>query len=189
MRFHPMNIHWSIRLAAAASLALLAACGAEAARADEAREEETVSERNRAVVEEFFASLEAMDVPRFLAVWTEDGVQEMPFSPPGFPRRLEGREAIANQYRSLPESYRGMRFPREILAMEDPARFVVRYTGSIELKAGGRYDNSYVGLFTLRDGKVVEFVEYFDPIILRDAFGEGLQRNFNVAADSAKGGS
>lgn len=185
-----MRIPRPVRLAVLAPLLLLAACGAEAARADESLSpEDTLRERNRQVVEEFFAALEAMDVPRFLEVWAEDGVQEMPFSPPGFPRRLEGREAIGNQYRSLPENYRGMRFPREILAMEDPARFVVRYTGSIELKAGGRYDNRYVGLFTLRDGKVVEFVEYFDPIILRDAFGEGLQRNFNVAADSAKGGS
>ena len=73
-----------------------------------------------------------------------------------------------------------MRFPREIIATEEASRFLVRYTGSIELKAGGRYDNTYVGLFTLRDGRIAEFVEYFDPIILQKAFGNRLQQNFNV---------
>lgn len=137
-------------------------------------------EAGRAVVEEFFAALEAMDVDRFLRVWAEDGVQVMPFSPPGFPQRLDGREAIANQYRSLPENYASMRFPREILATEDANRFLVRYTGSIELKAGGRYDNTYVSLVTLEDGRIVEFVEYFNPIVLQNAFGDQLQQNFNV---------
>lgn len=144
--------------------------------------------RNRQVVEDFFAALEAMDLERFVGLWAEDGVQSMPFSPEGFPRRLEGREAVRNQYRSLPENYRSMRFPREILAMDDPARFVVRYTGEIELKDGGLYDNSYVGLFTVRDGQIAEFVEYFDPIILQRAFGDQLQQNFNVGAGQTGGG-
>jgi ketosteroid isomerase-like protein len=139
-------------------------------------------EANRQVVEDFFAALEAKDLNRFLAVWADDGVQIMPFSPVGFPQRLEGKEAIRNQYGSLPENYRTMRFPREILPMEDPNRFVVRYTGEIELTGGGRYDNSYVGLFTVRDGRIAEFVEYFNPIVLQEAFGEALQQNFNAGS-------
>ncbi len=133
------------------------------------------------VVEEFFAALEAKDIDRFLAVWMEDGVQVMPFSPNGFPQRLEGREAIRAQYGALPENYRSMRFPREILPLQAPGLFVVRYTGEIELMSGGRYDNTYIGLFTVRDGRVAEFVEYFNPIVLQQAFGEALHQNFGVA--------
>jgi ketosteroid isomerase-like protein len=64
--------------------------------------------------------------------------------------------------------------------MADPERFVVRYTGEIGLKAGGRYDNTYVGLFTVRDGRIDEFVEFFDPIVPQETFGAALQENFNV---------
>lgn len=135
---------------------------------------------NRQAVETFFAGLEAMDVPRAVGAFAEDGVQLMPYSPEGFPSRLDGRAAILRQYGGLPENYSSMRFPREILATEDPERFVVRYTGEIALKAGGRYDNTYVGLFTVRDGQIREFVEFFDPIILQRAFGSRLQDNFNV---------
>lgn len=133
------------------------------------------------VVETFFATLEAMDIGAFLEVWAEDGVQIMPFSPQGFPKRLEGKAAIHDQYRSLPENFASMRFPRTFTATEVPGQILVRYTGEIELKQGGRYDNTYVGLFTVRDGKIVEFVEYFDPIVLVQAFGIDLQSNFNVS--------
>lgn len=137
---------------------------------------------NRAVVEAFFTALEAKDLDNFLAIWAEDGVQLMPFAPEGFPKRLEGKEAIRKQYGALPENYLSMRFPREILATEDPSRFVVRYSGEIELKVGGRYDNLYVGFFTIQSGKITEFTEYFNPIVLLEAFGNELQRTFNVGA-------
>jgi ketosteroid isomerase-like protein len=136
--------------------------------------------RNRATVERFFAALEAKDIPAFLATWADDGVQVMPFAPEGFPSRLNGKAAIARQYGGLPDNFAFMRFPREISDMADPERFVVRYTGEIGLKAGGRYDNTYVGLFTVRSGRIAEFVEFFDPIVLREAFGTALQENFNV---------
>jgi len=136
--------------------------------------------RNRQVVERFFQALEAKDLTAFLDVWAEDGVQVMPFAPKSFPSRLEGKAAIRNQYGSLPENYRYMRFPREITPMQDAERFVVRYTGQIGLAGGGRYDNTYVGLFTVRDGRVQEFVEFFDPIVLQTAFGAALEQNFNA---------
>jgi len=144
--------------------------------------DEMLRASGRRVVEAFFAALEAKDLDRFLAVWAEDGVQIMPFAPEGFPARLEGKEAIRNQYGSLPESYLSMRFPREIIATLDPSQFVVRYASEIERKDGGRYDNTYVGFFTIQDGKLSEFTEYFNPLVLVESFGgfEALRRTFNL---------
>jgi ketosteroid isomerase-like protein len=62
-------------------------------------------------VREFFAALEAGDIPRFLKVWAEDGVQEMPYAPGRVPEALEGRAAIEKQYGPLPAAFTGMRFP------------------------------------------------------------------------------
>jgi len=122
------------------------------------------------VVERFFAALEAMDVGAFVALWHDDGVQEMPFAPPGFPRRLEGKEAIRRQYGGLPDAYVSMRFPRRLRAAGD-GLVVAEYGGEIALRSGGRYDNTYVGLFEVRDGRLRRFVECFDPQVLADAFG------------------
>lgn len=121
---------------------------------------------------EFFAALEAADIPRFLKVWDEDGVQEMPYSPGAFPKRLEGRAAIEKQYGPLPTAYTGMRFPlRRLVGTDEPGVVLAEYNGSIGLKTGGRYDNRYVGVFTFNpQGKLAHFSEYFDPYTLINGF-------------------
>lgn len=141
----------------------------------------TEQEKNRAAVERFFERLEAMDIKGFIEVWDERGVQEMPFAPEGFPKRVDGREAIFNQYKGLPENYTGMIFPRTIRATDDPQIFFVEYKGIINVKATDKpYNNDYVGKFEVVNGKIVRFTEYFNPIILQQAFGGDLQKNFNV---------
>ena len=142
---------------------------------------------SRAVVERFFTTLEAKDLPAFRALWAADGVQRMPFAPAGFPTDLVGRQAIARQYGGLPTAFRSMRFPRRLASLADPERVLVEYTGEIARADGGRYDNRYIGVFTVRDGRITEFVEYFDPIVLQRAFGSTLGQTFNV--DASRGGA
>lgn len=138
-------------------------------------------ERNRRVVRAFFERLEAFDIEGFAALFAEDGTQVMPFSPPGFPRALAGRAAIFNQYRGMPQNFTSMKFPDLVIHdMLDPSRFLVTYRGEIRLRAGGAYDNTYAGIFEIRDGHIAAFTEYFDPILLQQAFGKSLQDSFNV---------
>lgn len=78
-----------------------------------------------------------------------------------------------------------MSFPRKIVATNDPNKVIVQYQGIIPLKAGGEYNNNYVGIFEIKNGKIEKFTEYFDPFILENAFGKKLQDNFNVAKTNA----
>lgn len=136
---------------------------------------------DRAVVERFFDRLEAFDIEGFAANFAENGRQLMPFSPAGFPRSLEGRDAIYTQYKNLPRNFTSMRFvDRTIRETAVPGEYLGTWTGRIELASGGRYDNTYVGLFQVHNGKLVQFTEYFDPIVLQQSFGEQLQSNFNI---------
>lgn len=144
-----------------------------------------VSEENKAAVERFFTALEKLDIRSFLNGWSEDKAQQiMPLSPEGFPKELNGKEAIFNQYKGLPENYASMSFPRKIYATDDPNKVIVQYHGIIPLKTGGEYNNNYVGIFEIRNGKIEKFTEYFDPFILENAFGKKLQENFNAAKTS-----
>jgi ketosteroid isomerase-like protein len=139
-------------------------------------------ERNRATVRAFFATLEALGSgEQVAALFAEDGRQVMPFAPEGFPKRLDGRAAIARQYGGLPAAYASMRFPGLVVRdLADPDEFLATYRGDIALKAGGKYDNVYAGHFVVRDGRIVEFTEYFDPIVLQRAFGGRLEGTFSV---------
>lgn len=145
----------------------------------------SLTENNKAVIEKFFTALESLDIPAFLSVWAEDGKQVMPLSPGSFPKELNGKDAIYNQYKGLPENYTSMKFPRKYFPTEDPNTVIVQYGGVIPLKGGGEYNNNYVGIFRIRDGKVQQFTEYFDPFILEEAFGKKLESNFNVNSSQA----
>ncbi|HLM60866.1 MAG TPA: nuclear transport factor 2 family protein [Pyrinomonadaceae bacterium] len=140
-----------------------------------------VSEENRRAVEQFFTALEKLNIQSFMKVWSDNGRQIMPLAPNGFPRELNGKEAIFNQYKGLPDNFTSMSFPRKISATGDANKVIVQYQGIIPLKAGGEYNNNYVGIFEIKNGKIENFTEYFDPFILENAFGKKLQQNFNVA--------
>ena len=127
-----------------------------------------------------------MDVDGFVELWAEDGAQEMPFAPEGFPKRLEGKEDIRRQYGGMPEAYATMEFPgRALRPMIDPEWVVAEYRGEIDRADGGTYNNDYVGLFRVVDGKIALFKEYFNPEILVEAFGgrETLARTFNLSRE------
>lgn len=139
-----------------------------------------IDQAKQQVVERFFTALEAMDIPAFMQIWAQEGVQVMPLSPKGFPSQLSGAEAIYNQYKSLPEHYSAMQFPRSYHATADSNTLIVQYGGIIPLADGSNYNNNYVGVFEVVQGKIQRFTEYFDPYLLTKAFGMNLQENFNV---------
>ena len=65
---------------------------------------------NQQIVHDFLDLLSKKDFKAWIELWTEDVVQDMPFSPPEFPSRLEGREAIAKHYGNLPQAVGKMDF-------------------------------------------------------------------------------
>ena len=138
--------------------------------------------QNHQIVEAFFTRLEAMDIDHWLELWDENGVQEMPYAPEGFPQRLEGKAAIRQQYSSLPDNFYSMQFvDRVFYEPSAPSIFIVEYRGIIDVKLTERhYNNVYCGIFTIQNHKLIHFKEYFNPIVLQSALETKLQDNFNV---------
>ena len=137
---------------------------------------------NEQTVRNFLDLLSKKDMENWIELWTEDAVQDMPFSPPEFPSRLEGKEAIARHYSSLPSAVGKMDFLKlKLYPMQDLNWILAEYRGEIEVLATGRlYNNSYCGLFHLRDGKIALFREYYNPLTLREGFGDGLTQSFSL---------
>lgn len=147
--------------------------------------EEPPARSAAAAARAFLRGLEAMDVDAALANFADDAVQLMPFAPAAFPDRLEGLAALRRQYGGLPSAYRSMRFSVS-RTVEDGDVAVLEYRGEIELVDGGRYDNRYIGVFEARGGQLVRFTEYFDPIVLREAFGDDVAKAFSLDAPSGE---
>jgi ketosteroid isomerase-like protein len=69
---------------------------------------------------------------------------------------------------------------REITAQDD--RISVVADGTMPLKSGGSYDQTYHWLFKFRDDKVVEILEYIDILQVWKAFGTPEQKAMAIAS-------
>jgi ketosteroid isomerase-like protein len=130
-----------------------------------------ITERNRKVVDNFFVALETRRFELLKEVFAEKGTQLNPYAPAAFPKSFEGAKTIYQQYRRLVTNFGQMKFPIRIYATEDPDFFFVTFKGEIEIKAGGKYENDYLGTFQLENGKVTEYREYFNQVVMAKAFG------------------
>lgn len=144
-------------------------------KAAEKMENAALTAQNRATVDKFFIALETQQFELLKEVFAENGKQFNPYAPAGFPKSFDGAEGIYKQYSGLTMNFGKMKFPRQIFATEDPNFFFVKFKGEIEIKAGGKYENDYLGTFKLENGKVIEYTEYFNQIVMGKAFGVELK--------------
>lgn len=129
---------------------------------------------NKTTVDNFFIALETGRFELLKDVFAEHGRQLNPYAPEGFPKSFDGAEAIYRQYSGLTANFGKMEFPRRIYATDDPNFFFVQFRGKIDIKTGGTYENDYLGTFRLEDGKIVEYTEYFNQVVMARAFGISL---------------
>ncbi len=130
---------------------------------------------NEQTVRDFLRFLAAEDIEAWAELFAEDGVQENPYAPPGFPKRFDGRAAIKAHYATLPGTFDYMRYPDLVVRQTlDPDEVVAEFRGDIKLKGADRkYDNRYCCIFRFdMAGKIKTYREYFDPLVLTEAFAD-----------------
>ncbi len=131
-------------------------------------------QQTKQAVIDFLTSLEEKDMDKFASVWAEDAVQDMPFSPDGFPKRVEGKANLIQHYAAWPETSGKANFTDELVfyPMQDATMIYAEWRGNVEIVPTGRiYNQQYGGLFKVVNGKIELFREYYDPIVFKYAFG------------------
>ncbi|GGR70420.1 hypothetical protein GCM10010269_06670 [Streptomyces humidus] len=110
------------------------------------------------------------DIPAWVALWAEGGVMEFPFAPGGWPRRLEGREAIAAYMRHYPDHIDLHGFPDlRIHQTTDPQTIVVEMRGVGRLvESGAPLDVTYIAVVTVRDGHFTSYRDYWNPLAVQE---------------------
>jgi uncharacterized protein len=111
----------------------------------------------------------------FADLFAGDGVMAYPFAPPGAPGELRGREAIR-------EFFGARRQSRDLLAMEG-VELTVRETDDPEVvvteithygwskAASAPYRFTALGVIRVRDGQIVRYDDYMDPIAMARMLG------------------
>jgi ketosteroid isomerase-like protein len=116
------------------------------------------------VVERFMAAMSTLDTVAMLAEVADDVVVRLPAAPPGLPREAVGKSAFAEFLAGVGLLWTSWSMPRcavHALA-DDPDRAVVEYASDSVNSDGSPYRNTYLSMATVRGGRLVEFVEFFD---------------------------
>jgi ketosteroid isomerase-like protein len=111
----------------------------------------------------------------FADLFAADGVLTYPFAPPGQPPELRGRDAIRAYFSGLGQS-------RELFVMEgvdaetwetgDPNVVITQITHHGQSSVtGGPYRFTALGVIRVRDGEIVRYDDYMDPIALARLLG------------------
>ncbi|WP_058041075.1 nuclear transport factor 2 family protein [Streptomyces roseifaciens] len=110
------------------------------------------------------------DIRAWVGLWAEHGVMEFPFAPPGWPERLEGREAIAAYMRDYPDHIDLHGFPDlKIHETTDPATIVAEMRGVGRLVAtGSPFDMTYIAVVTVRAGRFTSYRDYWNPLAVEE---------------------
>ncbi|MDJ0600639.1 MAG: nuclear transport factor 2 family protein [Crocosphaera sp.] len=131
-------------------------------------------QQTKQAIIDFLTSLEDKDMEKFASVWAEDAVQDMPFSPEGFPKRVKGKANLIKHYAAWPEISGKANFTDRLVfyPMQDSTMVYAEWRGNVEIIPTGRkYNQQYGGLFQVVNGKIELFREYYDPIVFQNAFG------------------
>ena len=139
-------------------------------------------QQTKQTVIDFLTALEDKDMDKFVQLWAEDAVQDMPFSPQGFPKRVEGKANLIQHYSAWPEISGQANFTDNLVfhPMQDATMVFAEWHGDVEIIPTGRqYKQRYGGLFHVVDGKIELFREYYDPIVFKDAFGLDADKTSN----------
>ncbi|SMD19884.1 nuclear transport factor 2 family protein [Lentzea albidocapillata] len=110
------------------------------------------------------------DMIGFAGLWAEDGVAEFPFAPPGWPARLEGRAAVEDYVRDYPKMLDIRAVPKQVVYQStDPDVLVAEFDlEGVVVATGEPYRYSYIVVITTRDGEIVHYRDYWNPLYVQD---------------------
>ena len=103
----------------------------------------------------------------------EDFVLRLPFAPPGVPSEFAGRDMAQRALSGSARNRSKLVLDNVVLLRtEDPELLVATATGGATMGNGKAYRNSYVIFVRIRDGVVIEHVEYLNPLKVIEAMGD-----------------
>lgn len=125
------------------------------------------------IVDEHLASLLRADIDAWVNLWHEEGVFEFPYSPPGYPELVKGKQAIADYMAGFPEKINIERF--DVVELHENAAGdagVLEFTCISTVLATVRpYNQHYVSILKTKDGKLSLYRDFWNPLVAIEAFG------------------
>ncbi|UNS99661.1 nuclear transport factor 2 family protein [Streptomyces tubbatahanensis] len=107
------------------------------------------------------------EMDQFCDMWAEDGTVEIPFAAPGAISHMAGRETIRSYLTHYCDHQLIDDLPHvHIHETTDPEVVIAEWTAhGTTVSTGKKYEMKYIIVITVRDGKVVNYRDYFSPLL------------------------
>jgi uncharacterized protein len=108
----------------------------------------------------------AKDIKGWAQLCNENVVVEFPFAPDEASRKLLGRTALYEYLKGYPSAIDLQRTPTmKIRATDDPDLVIAEWSASGRVISNGNpYEMSYATFVTFKDGLIVSYREYWNPM-------------------------
>ncbi|WP_245716246.1 nuclear transport factor 2 family protein [Micromonospora humi] len=131
---------------------------------------------SREVVERVLRAGREQDVEAFVALMAPEGYIEWPFRPAGVPGRVQGHAQIRRHLTEAANALVTIDEHRDLVLHEttDPEVVVVEYEarGSV-VATDAPFEQTVIAVFRVRDGRIVSYRDYINPLALLAALDEG----------------
>ncbi|ONF74332.1 nuclear transport factor 2 family protein [Amycolatopsis keratiniphila] len=111
------------------------------------------------------------DISAWVDLWSDEGTMEFPFAPDGWPKRLEGKQAVAAYMRHYPDHVELHDFPGlRIHQTTDPETIVVEMRGVGRLvETDAPFDMTYIAVVTVHEGRITSYRDYWNPLAVQES--------------------
>ena len=121
------------------------------------------------------------DMENWLPLLHDDLVLEFPYAySVKMPGRVIGKTAAVEYLRGVMKNFTGLTFQDVVVSpMADPSAVIVEYAGGCTLPTGAPYKQVYITLQKFKDGKMILFREFWNPMEVLESFGADLHKAFS----------
>ena len=113
------------------------------------------------------------DTGPWLDMFAEDGAMEFPFGPDGYPKRVGPKSELIKYFKDFPENLSFKEITKPTLYFTtDPNVVLAEFScEGTALKTGNPYNQTYISVITLRDGEIINYRDYWNPLVALTAIG------------------
>lgn len=120
-----------------------------------------------ALVRQVFSAFNSGNITLLADSFHREACAEFPFAPPGMPPIYEGHDAVMAAFAGGRASIAEITItPQKFYWSPGEAVMTVEASGKGRLPRGTEYNNSYIFLVGIRDGKVSLWREYFNSLLI-----------------------
>jgi ketosteroid isomerase-like protein len=120
---------------------------------------------NLRAVQDFFRFMHEKNIEAWATLWDRSARITVPYPPAGFPSAIEGADQIVRGFRDLFSHFGTYDYEiRALYPTLDPDTIIVEWDVAATLPARhATYRGNNITVFRMRDGKIAEYHDYFDP--------------------------